>query len=94
MAPVKRWHSLDLRSLTTAVKSCNRDIHNCTDDNKLLSPSFMVYGTAMALSLPLSLEVGSGGGEREGLVEPPSRKVWDKLYTPGALGLTGLVQEG
>ena len=37
----------DSLGLTTAVTTCNLDIHNCTDDSRLLSPSFMMYDIAM-----------------------------------------------
>ena len=37
----------DSVTLTTTVMSCNLDIHNCTDDIRLLSPSLMAYGALM-----------------------------------------------
>ena len=39
-----RFGSLEL---TTAVTSCSLDIHNCTDDSRLLLPSFMMYDAVM-----------------------------------------------
>lgn len=78
--------SVKLRSLTTAVTSCNLDIHNCTDESKGLSPSLMMYGTVMILPLSLSLGVEGSKG-REGLVEPHSREVWN-IYTRSVFGLT------
>jgi hypothetical protein len=65
--------SFGLYPLTTAVTSCNLDIHRCTDDTKLLSPSLMMYEaviTSSSLSGILRIaerqRSGDGRGSRKG----------------------------
>jgi hypothetical protein len=47
LAPPPNPDQSDSLELTTAVTSCNLDIHNCTDDSRLFSPSFMMYDAVM-----------------------------------------------